>query len=509
MSAPAFLEMSDIRKSFGTIPVLQRVSFSLRKGEVHALMGGNGAGKSTLMKILTGVYTKDSGTIRIDGQPIDLHDTSAAERAGIAMIFQEFSLVPTLTVAQNIWLKREPRLSGTPFINNSEMVRRSRALLEELGVDIDPETPVGSLSVGFMQIVEIAKALSKNARILVMDEPTSSLSEAETEALFDLVAKLKRSGISIVYISHRMAEILTICDRVTVMRDGQTVLTDDCADMTVEQIVEAMLGRGNTASFEWHDRGPRPDAAPILQVRNLRLPTRVNDVTFDIRPGEIVGLAGLMGSGRTEIAETIFGRRAPVSGEVIFAGQPVRGQFDAIDRGIALVPEDRRKMGLVLEHSVKDNVLLPNLARFTRNFLVQDAEALKTVNRTIRDLSIKTDGPDKLARLLSGGNQQKIVIGKWLARDPRLLILDEPTIGVDIGAKSEIVATIRAMADRGMAVLVISSELEELMAISDRILVLHAGRIAQKMNRRDVASEEELHHAIQGHHIQPSRVVHA
>jgi ribose transport system ATP-binding protein len=504
-----FLEMTDIRKSFGSVSVLKRVHFHLRQGEVHALMGGNGAGKSTLMKILTGVYQKDAGTVLIDGQPVDLHDTAAAERAGIAMIFQEFSLVPTLTVAQNIWLKREPRIAGTPFINNAEMVRQSRLLLSELGVDIDPETLVGNLSVGLMQIVEIAKALSKKARILVMDEPTSSLSEAETEALFDLVAKLRATGITIVYISHRMAEILTICDRVTVMRDGETVMTEACAGLTVEQIVEAMLGAGNAASFEWHDRGDRSAAAPILTVKNLRLASRINDVSFDIRPGEIVGLAGLMGSGRTEIAETIFGRRTPLSGEIVFDGKPVRGQADAIDRGISLVPEDRRKMGLVLEHSVRDNILLPNLARFTRQFFVRDAEGLETVNRTIRELSIKTDGPDKLARLLSGGNQQKIVLGKWLAHGPRLLILDEPTIGVDIGAKSEIVDTVRRMADAGMAVLVISSELEELMAISDRILVLHGGRISQELNRRNVASEEELHHAIQGHRARQTGANHA
>lgn len=498
------LDMTDIRKGFANIPVLKRVSFHLRRGEIHALMGGNGAGKSTLMKILTGVYTRDGGTVVIDGQPVDYHDTLAAERAGVAMIFQEFSLVPTLTVAQNIFLAREPRFAGTPFINNAQMVRRSRKLLEELGVDIDPEALVSTLSVGLMQIVEIAKALSKNAKILVMDEPTSSLSEAETEALFALVRRLRANGLSVVYISHRMAEILDLCDRVTVMRDGETVLTADCAGLSVAQIVEAMLGAGNASSFVWHDRGEPTAAAPLLQVRNLRLDRRIEDVSFDIRPGEIVGLAGLMGSGRTEIAETLFGRRTAVSGEVLLDGTPVRNQADAIDRGIALVPEDRRKMGLVLDHSVRDNIVLPNLARFTRGLFVRDGLALETVNRTIRDLSIKTDGPDKLARLLSGGNQQKIVIGKWLARDPRLLILDEPTIGVDIGAKSEIVATVRAMADKGMAVLVISSELEELMAISDRILVLHGGRIAQQMNRRDVATEEELHHAIQGHHIAAS-----
>jgi ribose transport system ATP-binding protein len=501
------LDMSDIRKSFANIPVLKRVSFQLRRGEIHALMGGNGAGKSTLMKILTGVYIRDGGTVQIDGQPADYANTLAAERAGVAMIFQEFSLVPTLTVAQNIYLAREPRFAGTPFINNAQMVRQSRELLDELGVEIDPEALVSTLSVGLMQIVEIAKALSKKARILVMDEPTSSLSETETEALFALVRRLRANGLSVVYISHRMAEILDLCDRVTVMRDGETVLTADCEGLSVAQIVEAMLGEGNAASFVWHDRGEPTTAPPVLQVTNLRLDRRIQDVSFDIRPGEIVGLAGLMGSGRTEIAETIFGRRAPVSGSVLLDGTPVRNQSDAIDRGIALVPEDRRKMGLVLEHSVRDNIVLPNLARFTKGLFVRDAVALQTVNRTIRDLSIKTDGPEKLARLLSGGNQQKIVIGKWLARDPRLLILDEPTIGVDIGAKSEIVATVRAMADRGMAVLVISSELEELMAISDRILVLHGGRIAQQMNRRDVATEEELHHAIQGHRIKASNHV--
>ncbi len=499
MTEALILEMTDIRKSFGTIPVLKRAGFSLCKGEIHALMGGNGAGKSTLMKILTGVYTRDGGAVVIDGHPVDIRNAADAERAGVAMIFQEFSLVPTLTVAQNIFLKREPRFVGTPFINGTEMVRRSRAILQELGVDIDPDALVSSLSVGYMQIVEIAKALSKKARILVMDEPTSSLSEAETSALFDLVRRLRASGISIVYISHRMAEILTLCDRVTVMRDGETVMTADCADLSVARIVEAMLGAGNATAFAWKDRHVPADARPVLQVRNLRLAKRIEDVSFEIREGEIVGLAGLMGSGRTEIAETLFGRRRAVSGEVLFDGAPVTSQSDAIARGMALVPEDRRKFGLVLDHSVRDNIILPNLHLFTRYFLVQDAVALQTVQDTIRDLSIKTDGPDKLARLLSGGNQQKIVIGKWLARAPKLLILDEPTIGVDIGAKSEIVATVRAMADKGMAVLIISSELEELMAITDRILVLHAGRISQDMNRRDVATEEELHHAIQGH----------
>lgn len=499
MQPTTIMDMSDVRKSFGSIPVLKGVAFSLRQGEIHALMGGNGAGKSTLMKILTGVYSKDGGTIHVNGRPVVFHDTEAAERAGVAMIFQEFSLVPTLTVAQNIFLRHEPRYPGTPFINDAEMVRQARALLDELGVRIDPDTQVGTLSAGYMQIVEIAKALAKKARILVMDEPTSSLSEAETKHLFQLVERLKNSGISIIYISHRMAEILTICDRVTVMRDGRDVMTADCKGLSVPVIVEAMLGAGNTATLTWHDRGVRPNSDPILVVRNLKLASRIEDVSFDIRPGEIVGLAGLMGTGRTEIAETIFGRRKPVSGEILFDGVPITSQSDAIDRGITMVPEDRRKFGLVLDHSVADNITLPNLERFTRNLFVREGAAMTTVQATIRDMAIKTDGPRKRAGLLSGGNQQKIVIGKWLARDPRLLILDEPTIGVDIGAKSEIVETMRKMADKGMAVFVISSELAELMAMSDRILVLYEGRIIQEMHRREIASEEELHHAIQGH----------
>ena len=298
-----------------------------------------------------------------------------------------------------------------------------------------------------------------------------------------------------------MAEILKLCDRVTVMRDGQTVLTRDCAGLSVAAIVEAMLGKDNTAAFDWHERAAPVGTTPMLEVRNLRLASRIDDVSFALSAGEIVGLAGLMGSGRTEIAETIFGRRRPLAGQVLLDGTPVRDQADAIARGVALVPEDRRTSGLVLDHSVGANVVLPNLRRFSRGLFMRDGEARRSVLAMISDLRIKTKGPEQVARLLSGGNQQKIVIGKWLAREPRLLILDEPTIGVDIGAKSEIIETIRAMADRGVAVLVISSELEELMAISDRILILHGGRIAEQMHRRDVATEEELHHAIQGHPI--------
>jgi ribose transport system ATP-binding protein len=498
MSDANILEMRGIEKAFSGIPVLKRANFALRRGEVHALMGGNGAGKSTLMKILTGVYTKDGGTVSIEGKTVDFATPGDAERAGIAMIFQEFSLVPTLSVAQNMFLKREPRTAGGAFVNDAEAVRRARAVMKDLGEDIDVRTPVEQLSVGMCQMVEIAKALSKNARILVMDEPTSSLSESETETLFKIVEKLKASGISIVYISHRMAEIFAVCNRITVMRDGENVLTDDCANLSMDRLVEAMLGSGAGSSLEWHARSHELGANPALRVEDISLEGHYDNVSFSVFPGEIVGLAGLMGSGRTEIVESIFGVRKPQRGRILMDGKEIRGNRAAIEAGVGLVPENRRTQGLVLEHSLRDNVMLPNLAQFTRGLFVSDAEGTKTSLDFIRSLKIKTDGPGKIARLLSGGNQQKIVLAKWLARRPKLLILDEPTIGVDIGAKTDIVEIVRRLAAQGTAILVISSEFEELLAMSDRLLVVHDGRLIKELDRRAIDSEEVLHHAVQG-----------
>lgn len=496
----AILEMRDVEKSFGANAVLRSVDFTLRRGEIHALMGGNGAGKSTLMKILTGVYTMDTGSVAIEDRPVSIASPADAEGAGIAMIFQEFSLVPTLTVAQNIFLTREPRW-GAMFLDDRGATRRARAILAELGEDISPHILVSELSAGLMQMVEIAKALSKNAKILIMDEPTASLSEHEIETLFKVVRRLKANGISIIYISHRMSEIFELCDRVTVMRDGRARLTRDCGNLTIPELVESMLGSEQSSTFAWQKRHVETKGEAILRVENLRVPPRVVDVSFEVHAGEIVGLAGLLGSGRTEIAETIFGRRTPASGRVEVGGRAITDQAGAIAAGIALVPEDRRRMGLVLDHSVQSNVMLPSLDRFTTGPFVRDGAAAKVVRAVIDRLRIKTESPVTVTRLLSGGNQQKIVFGKWLARNPRVLILDEPTIGVDIGAKAEIADQIRALADAGAAVLVISSELEELLVVSDRLLILHDGVIAQTIQRQDVGSEEELHHAVQGHII--------
>jgi ribose transport system ATP-binding protein len=496
MTHANLLEMRDMQKSFAGIPVLKKVGFELRKGEVHALMGGNGAGKSTLMKILTGVYHRDAGELTINGKQYTFATPRDAEAAGIAMIFQELSLIPTLTVAQNIFLNREPRKGS--FLNEAEAVRRSREILDDLGEDIDPSARVEDLSVGACQMVEIAKALSKNAQILVMDEPTSSLSEHETSTLFRIVERLKSNGISIVYISHRMAEIFAICDRVTVMRDGGIVLTDNCKNVSMEKLVEAMLGKGTSSTMQWRERHANTDSHVVLDVKKISSFADYEDVSFSVRAGEIVGLAGLMGAGRTEIAETIFGIRRPQSGEIRINGKPVQSTAEAIAAGVALVPESRRVQGLVLDHSIRKNFQLPNLDLFKIGRFISERTGTGAVQDMITKLKIKTDSPDKDVLLLSGGNQQKVVLSKWLVREPKLLILDEPTVGVDIGAKSDIIEIVRGFADKGAAVLVISSEFEELLAMSDRLLVLKDGKLINELDRRAITSEEVLHHAVQG-----------
>jgi ribose transport system ATP-binding protein len=348
------IAMHGIEKSFNGIPVLERVDFELRRGEVHALMGGNGAGKSTLMKILEGVYTLDHGSVEVSGRPVQIHSSNDAKRHGIAMIFQEFSLVPTLTVAQNIFLTREPR-SNAGFLDDREAERQAQAIFADMGVDIDPGAMVGDLSTGEWQLTEIAKALSKKARVLIMDEPTASLANTETSALFDLVGRLKAQGISIIYISHRMEEIFKVADRVTVMRDGRNVITEDTSNLKMEDLIEHIVGRKLEQAFAWVPRQIRRTGTPLLEVDHLASGARVRDVSFTVCPGEIVGLAGLMGSGRTETARTLFGMDRMTRGEVRVRGQPVRirSTQDAIGAGISLIPEDRRAQGLVLDHSVK------------------------------------------------------------------------------------------------------------------------------------------------------------
>lgn len=492
------LEMRGINKAFNGITVLNDVHFSVKKGEVHALMGGNGAGKSTLMKILTGVYSADSGEIIIEGKSVSIKSYDDAQKNNISMIFQEFSLIPTLTVAQNIYLTREKKTS-LGMLDDKDCEKKTEKLLEELGVDIRSNNVVQNLGVGYWQMTEIAKALSQEAKILIMDEPTSSLTKNETEVLFSFINKLKAKGYSIIYISHRMDEIFEICDRITIMRDGRYITTEKCSETDLDTVISHIVGMQFDQAFEWKERSYATDVPPIFEVRNLNA-EHVQDINLKIQPGEIVGIAGLMGSGRTELLRNLFGIDPIDDGDIYINGQKqsIKNPKNAIEAGLALIPEDRRMQGLVLEHSVKDNMILPILSKVKKGAFIDSKKSNEISNEFVRKLNIKTDNIFKKAGLLSGGNQQKIVLAKWLANDPIVLMLDEPTIGVDIGAKTEIVEIIRAMAENGKAILVVSSELPELLALSDRVIVMHDGKIKKEMTRREIKSEEELQYAIQG-----------
>lgn len=494
------VEMRSISKGFNGVTVLNEVDFEVRAGEVHALAGGNGAGKSTLMKILQGVYQTDSGSILVGGKPVEITSIQDAKAAGIGMVFQEFSLVPSLTVAQNIFLGVEPQ-GRSGLIDDREAVRRAREVFTEMEVEVDPRAHVSKLGTAYWQLTEIAKALAQNARVLIMDEPTASLARHETEALFDLVARLKNRGISIIYISHRMDEVYRIADRITILRDGRRLLTEPLSNVTPEQIVEGIVGKKIEGQLTYQQRERDPSSAsPVLEARGLTCGKRVRDVSFTLHAGEILGLAGLMGSGRTELARVLFGIDSLESGEILIRGKKavITSPRRAIDAGLALIPEDRRDQGLVLDHSVRDNLLLPLLDNIKRGPLL-DAGAGRTLSSSlIKKFAVKVAHPNKPVRLLSGGNQQKVVLAKWLGTEPDVLILDEPTAGVDIGTKSEILDMIRELANAGKAVIVISSEYPELLAVSDRVLILRDGSITRELKRSEIADEESLQLAVQG-----------
>jgi ribose transport system ATP-binding protein len=496
----SLLEARGIGKSFNGVPVLRDVDFDLRAGEVHALLGGNGAGKSTLMKILEGVYERDRGEIIIDGVPVALGTPAAARAHGIAMIFQEFSLVPTLTVAQNVYLARETR-TAAGLIDDRASERRAAELLREMGVELDVRREVAGLPTASWQLVEIAKALSQEARVLIMDEPTASLSSTEVEALFSIIEGLKRRGIAIVYITHRLEEVLHVADRVTVLRDGSVVGTEQREQLDLQRLIELIVGREVQRSMQRAGRSRDPAATPLLSLRGVSSAEGVRDVSFDVHPGEVVGLAGLMGSGRSELARALFGIDRITSGTVCVDGEPVRIRkpSDAIAHGIVLVPEDRRTQGLVLDHTVRDNLTVTLLRQLSRRGTLDRQATTQAAEREIARLDVR--GGARLlgmpVRRLSGGNQQKVVLGKWLATEPRLLILDEPTAGVDIATKTDIVALAHELADQGRAVLVISSEFAELLALADRIVVLRDGSVDRELARAEVTDEPHLHRLVQ------------
>jgi ribose transport system ATP-binding protein len=493
------LRAARIGKAFAGVSVLHSVGLDVFAGEIHALMGENGAGKSTLMKILSGIYGDYDGTILVDGAPRQFAGVRDAEEAGIGIIHQELNLVPGMTVAENIFLGREP-LRGGIFVDGPALRAAAARLIRRLGIAVDPDARVGSLRVGEQQLVEIAKALSLDTRILIMDEPTSALSQAECATLFAVVRQLARDGVAVVYISHRMDEVMELADRVTILRDGRHVVTAPIAALTRERIIAHMVGRELAAATHPAGRGGA-DGIPVLSVRDLSLEVpgrrggwrRVLDgVGFDLQPGEILGIAGLLGAGRTEILETIFGSaRGRRGGSVRIDGAPVAiGDPAAAKRhGLALVTEDRKVTGLLLGASIRDNLALPSLSVLARLGLRRFGREAELARGTIGRLGVRCIGPQQPAGRLSGGNQQKVVIGKWLATAPRVLLLDEPTRGIDVGAKKEIYDLVFALADQGIAVLLVSSELPELLLLADRILVMCEGRQTGLLPRAEASQE--------------------
>lgn len=497
MQQNPIISLKNVHKSFGGVSVLNGVDFDLQKGSVHALVGQNGAGKSTMMKILTGVYTCDSGAIYIDGSKVKMNSYSDAVSHGISLIFQELSLIPTLTVAENIFLNREI-LEG-PFLDKKSMERKAHELLQSLDIDVDVHSRVEDLDVGVCQMIEIAKALSVNAKVLILDEPTASLSEKETAHLFTLINSLKQRGVSMIYISHRMAEIFKICDTITVLRNGSIVTTKPTRDYSLTGLIEDMIGR-KTAALTTADEelASKCTGRPLMTVEHLNCGSRLKDVSFELREGEVLGLAGLMGSGRTEVAESLFGLNKDASGQVTINGQPyeIKGVRHAIDSGLALIPEDRRREGLVLMHSVEENLIVPIFDKLKRGLLLENKKVADIAERSISDMAIKTHSRKTPAFNLSGGNQQKIVVGKWLNSAPSVLLLDEPTAGVDVGSKREIIGKVRDFVGENHAAIFISSDILELISACDRFIVFYDGKVTATYDRSEI-TEEVLQYAIQ------------
>ena len=497
MQQNPIISLKNVHKSFGGVSVLNGVDFDLQKGSVHALVGQNGAGKSTMMKILTGVYTCDSGAIYIDGSKVKMNSYSDAVSHGISLIFQELSLIPTLTVAENIFLNREI-LEG-PFLDKKSMERKAHELLQSLDIDVDVHSRVEDLDVGVCQMIEIAKALSVNAKVLILDEPTASLSEKETAHLFTLINSLKQRGVSMIYISHRMAEIFKICDTITVLRNGSIVTTKPTRDYSLTGLIEDMIGR-KTAALTTADEelASKCTGRPLMTVEHLNCGSRLKDVSFELREGEVLGLAGLMGSGRTEVVESLFGLNKDASGQVTINGQPyeIKGVRHAIDSGLALIPEDRRREGLVLMHSVEENLIVPIFDKLKRGLLLENKKVADIAERSISDMAIKTHSRKTPAFNLSGGNQQKIVVGKWLNSAPSVLLLDEPTAGVDVGSKREIIDKVRDFVGENRAAIFISSDILELISACDRFIVFYDGKETATYDRSEI-TEEVLQYAIQ------------
>lgn len=487
------LEMTGIHKTFPGVKALDNVNLNLKPGTVHALMGENGAGKSTLMKCLFGIYHKDSGDIKLNGQDVDFKSSRQALDSGIAMIHQELQPIKMMTVGENIFLGKYP-LNKYNMIDHKRMYKETTALLEEVGLNIKPTTLLNELTVSQMQSIEIAKAISENAKVVIMDEPTSSLTSAEVEKLFDIIAKLKAKGIAIIYISHKMDEILRISDEITIMRDGQYVGTWDSNEMTTQKIIKYMVGRELTSMFP--DKTNKPSEETVLRVENLTStnPLSFKECFFELHKGEILGVGGLVGAQRTELMEAIYGMRAISQGVIKHNGEQIlihRPQ-DAIRNGIALVTEDRRGNGIFGVLSVTDNTAIASLDQYVKNGILNQKAIDGVVNDSIDALNIKTASRSTPISNLSGGNQQKVILARWLANNPDILILDEPTRGIDVGAKFEIYQIINDLAAQGKSIIMITSEMSELLGVSDRVMVMCEGRISGFLDAKDATQESVM-----------------
>ena len=484
------IEMRGIDKSFGGNAVLKSAGFLLDDGEIHALMGENGAGKSTLMKILTGVYTKDAGTVLVDGKEVCYNDPQEAEKAGIVFIHQELNVLFDLTVEENMFLGKEIK-KAFGVCDKKAMRKKVKEILDMLGVKIDPGQRMDELSIGQQQMIEIAKALMVDAKVIIMDEPTAALTQSETEVLFEVVNSLRKKGVSIVYISHRMEEIFELCDRITVLRDGSYIGTKKISEIDMNDVVKMMIGR------EIGERYPARESAigdVAFEVKNLNCPGVFENVSFQVHAGEVLGVSGLMGAGRTEIMQAIFGNMPNVTGDIYLNCQIIKNKNpqQAIANGIGFITEDRKVEGLMLEESIMKNISLANLGRISKNGVIQKKEEQDLVKRGIEELKIKCFGPQHECNNLSGGNQQKVVFAKWIYTDPKVLILDEPTRGVDIGAKKEIYNIINELAAKGVAIIMVSSELPEVLGMSDRVMVVSEGKITGIINKEDANQENVM-----------------
>ena len=500
----ALLWMEKVSKSFPGVQALDDVSLHVAAGEILGLIGQNGAGKSTLMKILSGVYSIDSGAIYLEGKPVQIRNPHHAQELGISIIYQELNLVPSMSVMENIFIGREP---GPPvFVNRGRLQAQTQDLLDRLKVNLSPNAMVRSLSVAEQQMVEIAKAISREVRVIIMDEPTSSLSEAEVGTLFSVMRELQQQGIGIIFISHRLEEVLATCDRVTVLRDGRWVGDAEVSSVTKDDMIRMMVGRSLETFFHEDEVAEthKPASDVVLSVRGLtRRGTEqdpekevLTDVSFDLHRGEILGLAGLVGAGRTELVRTIFGADRRVSGDIILDGQPINitSPADAIAAGIGLLPEDRKAQGLILGMAVRENMSLPNLDALTSAGFVRRGEESATVQDYVRRFTIRTPSIDSRVVNLSGGNQQKVVISKWLMVKPKILFMDEPTRGIDVGAKSEIYDLMHHLAANGISIIMVSSEFPELLAMCDRMVCITEGRVTKILDRSEASLETLMHY---------------